>query len=257
MIPDLQSVVGGRHLKFAFNPFDGQMEADFAALNDEPQAKVQWLLEKLAYVFSVGGETVGLGALTLSEFDAALAHLYRTLYGNQACCEASCEACGEGYEFTLDLETMQTSLGQQVAAMQIVDGIATDPDSGRRFRLPTVGDLAELERKGAERWMRQLLLEGEFTPDLEDEIERAAPMLTQDITAKCPECETENRVRFDLARYLVQTLGNESAFLWREVHLIADRYGWPLGEILALSRPVRRQLANLIVSDRIAARTVA
>ena len=80
-------------------------------------------------------------------------------------------------------------------------------------------------------------------------MEAAACVLSQDIDAPCPECGKTNTIRFDIARYLVETLRGESAFLWREVHLLARQYGWGLDEIMTLTRDVRRQLAGLIVAE--------
>ena len=254
MIPEMQLKVAGRVMAASFRPLDGRIEAGLAELSGGPQGKAQWLIASLTEQLSADGRALATASLTVGEFDAALAHLYRALYGHQVPCEACCTVCGEGFEFTLDLDSMQSALAAETAGFEVADGVVTDRQSGRRFRLPTLGDLATLDRDGAEAWLRELLLEGAFAPHLEDEIARATPVLTQDVAAPCPECGAKNRVRFDLARYLVQSVEGEAAFLWREVHLIAERYGWSLDEILSLTRPVRRQLAGLIVSERSAVR---
>jgi len=254
MVQDLQISVAGRQLAMAFHPFDGRTEVGLAKLSGGPQSRAEWLIAMLATEIRTGDQPLPLEALTLAEFDAALAHLYQALYGTRVPCEGSCTSCGERYEFNLDLEAMQAALATEAEGDEIEEGVATNSETGRRFRLPTLGDLSRLESEGTEAWLRGLLLDGSFSLDLEGEIAKAAPVLSQDITANCPDCGAQNRVRFDLARYLLETLAGEAGFLWREVHLIAERYGWSLQEILELSRDVRRQLAGLIVSDRTALR---
>ena len=84
-------------------------------------------------------------------------------------------------------------------------------------------------------------------------LERAAPVMSFDLDAPCPHCNAAELVRFDLARYLAVRLAAERPFLLRETHLIASRYGWSHGEIMALSRTDRRAYAGLIEAERASA----
>lgn len=249
MIPDLDIGQGAAALHVRFRSFDGRVEAGLAEAGGAAEARAAWLVGRLAEEIRRGVETVGVEALTISEFDAVLAHLQRVLVAERPACQARCRACGEAFEFALDLAAMQAALAREAGVVPVADGIATDPASGRRFRLPLVKDLPRLRTEGAGAWLRALLVEGPFAPEMEAEIARAAPVLTQDIQAACPECGAANEVRFDIARYLVQSLSGDAGFLWREVHLIARAYGWPLSEILALGRDVRRRLAGFVIAD--------
>lgn len=78
-------------------------------------------------------------------------------------------------------------------------------------------------------------------------------MMSLDIATACPECGRAQDVWFDLAAFLIRTLAGERPFLLRETHLLAARYGWSHGEIMALPRDDRRAFAALIESERSAA----
>ncbi|WP_118136805.1 hypothetical protein [Oceanicella sp. SM1341] len=255
MIPELHIGAGAEALRAGFRPLDGAAEAALAAAPGEgAEQAALGLARALVCRLSRGGAEIALEDLTLAEFDALLAHLACALVSPVLTCETGCPACGTRFEFALDLPALQAALAAEAAGVSVVAGIATDPVSGRRFRLPRLRDQALLRAEGPEAWLRSLLLEGPFAPELEAEIARAAPVLTQDVQAACPECGRAGPVRFDIARYLVDSLAGEAGFLWREVHLVARAYGWALAEILALPREVRRRLAALVLADATALR---
>lgn len=255
MIADFTSPYSGPDgLRIRFRDLNGNIEAGLAEVCGGTDDRAKWLLESLAAHFWNGDTVIDLVDLSVADFDAALAHICCHFYGSSLPCEASCTACGVGFEFNIDLAHIQAVLCDEAAKVEIADGIATDPDSRRRFRLPRLADMTVLRTAGPDAWLRGLLIDGEFAPEMEDEIARAAPVINQDIRTACPDCGSENFVRFDIPAYLLQTLDGEAAFLWREVHLLARRYGWSLADTLALSRSVRRRLAGLIVADRPAIR---
>lgn len=230
-----------------FRPLTGRDEADLALFTGSAEEGAIWLAERLLD----GAATTAppLRDLTLSEFDDLLHHLLTALVGETTHCRATCTACRSGFEFHLDLARVRTMLREAASAVPVIDGVATDPESGRRFRLPSVADMTTLREEGPETWMRSLLVEGEYSLEMEAEIARATPVLAQDFDAPCPECGAANTVRFDISGYLMRALRRDAGFLWREVHLLARTYGWPLDQILGLPRNVRRELAGLVVSD--------
>jgi hypothetical protein len=239
-------------LNIGFRELTGHHEKMLPEMAISLQSKALWLAQSLATTVFHAGDPIDFDTLSLSEFDACLAHLYTALYGSNVPCEAACEACDERYEFTLDLHQLQSQIQSGLQGFTLQDDATVlSKSSGRRFRLPRICDLSNLNPKKPENWLQDFLEDGDFDfHAFEEELELANPVLSQDIIAACPECEHENKVRFDIARYFMETLENESGFLWREVHLLAHRYGWGLDEILNLSRPIRRQLAGLVVADR-------
>jgi len=232
---------------YVFRPLTGRDESDLATVPGGAADVALWLAERLVDV--TVSTAPPLRDLTISAFDDMLEHLLAELVGDDTICRATCSGCGTGFEFGLDLADLRTALRAESGEIEVAEGIAHDVESGRRFRLPRVRDIETLRRSGPEAWMRSLLVEGAYDPALEAEIDRAAPVLSQDIRAACPECEVANIVRFDISDYFVRAVRRDAGFLWSEVHLLARGYHWPLRQILDLPRDVRRRLAGLVVND--------
>ena len=233
-------------IRAAFAGITGDVERALAVHPGPDAARALWLLDSLAQIWR-GGERVEASKLTLREFDDCLANLHISLFGSRLPCEADCSACGERFEFEINLTELRTAIAREAEPYTVDrDGVVSAP-SGRRFRLPRVDDLAHVTD---ENWLLQFLVDGDLDSGaLEAEMDAAACTLNQNIEAPCPECGASNTIRFDITRYLVETLVGEAPFLWREVHLLARHYGWALDAILTLTRDVRRQLAGLIVAD--------
>jgi hypothetical protein len=206
------------------------------------------LLARLA--INDDGSPAEIEALTVSRCDRLIAELYYALYGKRAQCRVRCASCNENYEFDLalpDIILAQDSIRPHPPA---ADGAWTIPD-GRRVRAPLIGDI--WAAGGPEALLERLVVAGDPATDRESVIEfleRAAPVLSIDLDAACPHCGKDEIVRFDLARYLAQRLAGERAFLVRETHLIASRYGWTHTEIMSLTRQDRRAYAGLIEAER-------
>ncbi|SCX79590.1 hypothetical protein [Nitrosospira sp. Nsp13] len=192
-----------------------------------------------------------LAALTVSQVDRLLAAVYDMLYGDRAECQVRCKACREGYEFTLSLSTIIAAQDAAWIGPPAADGTWTLSD-GRRLRAPKLGDL-EAAKQQPEALFARLVVAGDPTtrPELVTEfLDRAAPLLSFDLSAPCPHCGSEEIVYFDLSRYLSQRLAGERVLMLREIHLIASRYGWSHSEIMQLSRDDRRGYAGLIGAER-------
>jgi len=234
----------------ALLPLTGTVEHGLVQQPGAVQTRARWLLEAVVTGLTRDDTPVAVADLTLSQFDALLAAFYRQHYADTLPSQAKCGGCGEPFEISFRLSALQARLAEEAAAYTGDHAGALTAPSGRVFRLPRVGDLAALNPATPEDWLRGFLDAGPFDADaLQEEIAQAGPVLSQDITAACPDCGHSNAIRFDLAAFVVETLAGEAAFLWREVHLIARQYGWGLAEILSLPRGVRRQLAGLIVTD--------
>lgn len=212
-----------------------------------PQAAIA-LLRRLAR--EADGAPLQVDALSVSQADRLLAALYGEIYDDRAECRLRCRGCGEGYEFTLLLSEVMAAQDAERPGPADLDGCWTLPDD-RRVRAPTLADLASAA--GPQDLLERVVVEGDPQADAQavtDFLERAAPVLSIDLDAACPHCARSEAVRFDLAQYLAARLAGERPFLIREVHLIASRYGWSQGEIMALSRADRRAFAGLIEAER-------
>lgn len=227
---------GAMPMVLTLRPLTGADELALAGVGAAPALA---LLDRLA-------DGADVAALTVSHADRALAGIYLMLYGPQAECRAACESCGESYEFTLDLPQIIADQDAERPAPLDAGDAWTLPD-GTRVRAPTQADLAGDPATLATR----LTVEGEASAgEVGAFLETASPVLTIDMDARCPNCGTAAQVRFDLSTYLTRRLAAEHPFLVRETHLIASRYGWSHGEIMALTRDDRRAYAGLIEAER-------
>ena len=230
-----------------FRPLTGRDEADLVAHPGGAEAQAHWLVTRL--LDRDASTCAPLDDFTITEFDDLLHYLLKMLVGETTICRAACASCRTDFEFKLDLDQLRSVLRDAADEIRVEDNVAYISQTGRRFRIPRMRDMALLHSDGAEAWLRGLLLAGKYTPEMEVEVARAAPVLAQDVVAPCPNCNATNTVRFDISDYTMTALRRDAGFLWREVHLIARTYGWALDDILSLSREVRRELAGLVVSD--------
>jgi hypothetical protein len=190
------------------------------------------------------GEPVALEGLTVTEADRLVLRLYVSVYGEKAECRMQCRACDEPSEFASNLATIAETQDAAVPPLPEGERHWTLPD-GARVRAPTLADLAAGEA------LLERIVEGPADAEAVDAwLDTAAPLMAFDIAAACPHCSEVNEIRFDLAAFFAARLAGERSFLIRETHLIAGRYGWGHGEIMALPRTDRRAYATLIEGER-------
>jgi hypothetical protein len=192
------------------------------------------------------GAAVQLDALTVTEADRLLLRLYLDVYGDGADCRVSCRGCGESSEFALSLTAIAREQDETSPPLPPHETHWRLP-GGARVRAPT---LADLGNAGGEELL-SLIVDGDADrSQVEDWLEKAAPVMAFDVAAPCPHCRADNETRFGLAAFLAARLAAERPFLVRETHLIASRYGWGHAEIMALSRVDRRAYATLVEGER-------
>lgn len=125
-----------------------------------------------------------------------------------------------------------------------------------RFRPPSNADLAAIaaEPDGERELARRCIEPGEVPARLRRRIERAmeaiAPSLYGELEGSCPECGATVAIAFDPQRYVVDELRQRAAFVFEEVHLIAERYRWSEDAILTMPRARRARYAELIHETR-------
>ncbi|HET7504601.1 MAG TPA: hypothetical protein VFK02_26445 [Kofleriaceae bacterium] len=124
------------------------------------------------------------------------------------------------------------------------------------FRLPTGADLAAIaaepdaERALAERCIRPHELDAPLARRIEHAMEALAPNLYGELEGTCPECGQVVGIAFDPQRYVIEELRQRAAFVFEEVHLIAERYRWSEDAILTMPRARRARYAELIHEAR-------
>lgn len=231
---------------------------DEASLDENGAVDVIAFLDRL--LIAAPGTTVAPGKaldLAMSDCDRLCAAIYDEYFGDRIEGTAACGTCREPFALNFSLTQLIADLDRTSDAEgPDKDGIFT-LDDGRRFRLPTAADRYQAMGRDPDTAAIALLTQCVVTAGpkedaqaLEAAMERAGPVLDLDLDADCPHCGMRQTVRFDIQSYLFRALGYERRFLTREVHCIAQAYGWGHDEILSLTREDRRAFVALIRSDR-------
>lgn len=189
---------------------------------------------------------------TPGQCDAHLLALRRLTFGHTLDCVASCPACQEALEFTLDTADLSAIGGNAPANIESVDLMADDYQT--TIRPPTLGDLEVAGAMDETTLLRACVISAEHdgaaiaAEDLPPSVvsaidERLAimdPGAVIELSLDCPTCRHAWDQLFDIAAYLWMEIQAQAERLMREVHVLARAYGWSEPEVLALS-PARRQ----------------
>jgi hypothetical protein len=199
------------------------------------------------------------GMLAAPDRDRLLLVVYRETFGSRVESLLSCRDCQARFSLDFSLEALSQSVAADAGAPEVVreaPGVYRLAD-GRRFRLPTGEDevVAALQRdEGAARreLLRRCLLEGAASDDPQGVVEAmraVGPLHDLDVDARCPECGTEQSVRFDLQHFVLGSIREEGRQRALEIHTLARAYRWGLSEILGLTRARRRTFCELLARE--------
>lgn len=185
----------------------------------------------------------GVWALGVSDRDALLAALHRLCWGDRILADVRCQACGQRFDLSFTLSALQRALYD------------ARPPLPEPWQVPTASDELEAAALGDQASMLSDLASrcGVELAEMEAAalaLEQAAPILDLELQARCPECGEGQNVGFDLQSFVLKRLLAERHLLLDEIHILADRYGWSLHEILGLDRSTRRTLAERILGGR-------
>jgi hypothetical protein len=202
-----------------------------------------------------------LAEISLGQRDGLLLRLREKTFGSQFVSLASCHGCGERLELAFDandlrVEAPQESpgeLGVSVAGYVV------------RFRLPNSRDLIAAGDGEDLTATRRLLLKrcllqaqsngaeaiGEELPaEVMDAIAgcmaEADPQADVRLVLVCPRCDRRWQAAFDIESFFWREIDAWAGRTLREVHLLASRYGWREGDILAMSARRRQWYLNLV-----------
>jgi hypothetical protein len=191
-------------------------------------------------------------ALPAGRRDAALLRLHTRALGGRLEAVASCPACGERLEVTLDAAELALAGGPAPEREPVVRAAGHEV----RFRAPTAADLAALPRDGAELLARcvtaaRRLRDGaavaaDALPEpvraaVERAMAAADPGAELDLALSCPACGHGWSEALDPVEFVGVAIEARARRLAGEVHALAGAYGWSEAEILAQS-PARRRL---------------
>jgi len=195
-------------------------------------------------------------SLTAFDRDRLLAAVYRRGFTDRIESTVACTACGDRFDLNFSLDQLIASLeSQRSDGGAEADGYVHTTD-GAVFRLPNGREeclAATLPQQEARGLLRKAIVSDSSRPvsaaELDSLLERAAPLLDLDMDAMCPECARNQRVRFSMQTYLLESLLKERRRLVSDIHRVARAYGWSRREILELPRSERRQHVELIEAE--------
>ncbi|MDD5094793.1 MAG: phage baseplate protein [Dehalococcoidia bacterium] len=225
----------------------------------EMQHPLDRALTALAFGFP-DRDRAEFAALSVGQRDGLLLSLRESMFGPSLEAFATCPACEESLEFTLDTPDL---LARSVPAhgpefTLKLEGFEV------QFRLPNSFDLAlsaDLEPGEArQRMLAQCIMEvrkgkrkvsAEALPEkLKDAV--ASRMLEYDPLAEvrldleCPACEHRWPVILDAGAFFWAELESEAKRLLRQVHTLARFYGWREADILSMSARRRQFYLSMV-----------
>lgn len=193
--------------------------------------------------------------------DADLYALRGALFGDRMDVRVTCGECAEEMEFDFPVHDVVGTPPPADTPLEVAaDGWTV------RFRLPTAGDLAEVERTAPERAGAALIgrcvldatrggdpVPADALPQhLRQRVAEAAaaadPCADVRLNVACPACGHRATADLDIAAYLWTELDAWARGTLLDVHLLAAAYGWSEPDILALS-PLRRRYYLELCAD--------
>jgi hypothetical protein len=195
-----------------------------------------------------------LAALSIGQRDVRLLTLREALWGPQMAAVVVCPKCQERLELSLDTrEILSDAQGSQPGEMSL--RIA---NFNMTFRLPTTLDLMDAGGQngtmGSARLLERCILSAEqggmaidsdklpleAVEGVAKSMAEADPLADVQLSLCCPNCELRWRAVFDIVSFLWTEIEVWAWRILKDVHTLAQAYGWSEREILTLS-PTRRQ----------------
>lgn len=193
--------------------------------------------------------------------DSLLLDLRDALFGPEVHCRTDCTHCGEPIELDFRIDDIRVPHGEPGRSYYLEAG-----NYEVRYRLPDSADLLALDGEAPARAERQLLArcvldawtqDGDVAaaelPDavlsaVSEGMSEADPQAEVLLEVSCPACSAMSPAPFDIVSHLWTELDAWARRMLREVHTLAQVYGWGEAEILRMSAARRRAYLDLIGS---------
>jgi hypothetical protein len=198
----------------------------------------------VALAAAAGAEAGEAARLPLGRRDVWLLDLHTALAGPMLEATASCPACGEPAEFTVDArELLAQERGAAAPEAVEADGFVVSwrsPDSTDAAAAAASGDAAEAERVLLERCVSHPVdLPAGARAAVAQAMADADPLAEVLVDVFCPGCGESFATDVDVAAFAWAELEARARRLLHEVGVLARAFGWPEGEILALDETRR------------------
>lgn len=209
----------------------------------------------------VSDSSVPWEELTPTDLDALLLAIRQTVLGETISGDSSCphESCGARVDVSFRVDQFlahQRSRQPDDVESTNEPGWFRLQGSTATFRLPNAGDL--LATSNQDDPALELIRRCVRPPDeparslrrIERAMDALAPSPPTDLQGACPDCGRDFEFRFDPREFALRELREQAAFIYEDVHLIAQHYGWSEPEILSLPHNRRVRYAELIRQER-------
>jgi hypothetical protein len=201
-----------------------------------------------------------IARLTIGARDRLLLTLRRKMFGSRLAAVTLCPACHANLEMEFDADDISAAPPAATESHERAEALSLHHDGyDIAFRLPNSLDLLALPGSGSvdesKRHLIERVLQRALHGDreisaaelpqalidvLDQQMSRADPQGEVQLNLNCAECEASWQAPFDIVSYLWGEVDAWAIGVLRDVHRLARAYGWPEGDILALS-PMRRQ----------------
>ena len=249
---------------YSWRPVDGTVEFALAAAAHErtrPHAVSQALAAALELLGGEPATRERVDTLSVPDRRFLMIELARRLGQSFAWLTHACEACGERFDFPLDLGELPV----MPASKHYPSVVVTTARGRARLRVPTGADQIRVaaadDDAAAARLLAVLCLapcddatNGDLIEELSSDdlaaidaaVEELAPKLPWAVEASCPACQKVNVIPIDAAAWLARVADGPTL----DVYDIASAYGWSERDILALTRTQRLKYLTLIRGQR-------
>jgi hypothetical protein len=201
------------------------------------------------------GQSLQAGSIATADRDRLLAAVYRQTYGARIESTIHCRYCNALFDVVFSLDDLLQHIQPETdkgTLMQTAEEWYQTAE-GYSFRLPTGDDELAVSGLPVDEAVQMLLARctatgtiSGSTTDVQEAMEKVAPLLQKEMLAHCPECSKEQQVSFDMQSFLLARVKNDQRLVALEVHQLAMAYHWSHQEILQIPRSLRRTYAAFI-----------
>jgi hypothetical protein len=203
-----------------------------------------------------------LATLSVGRRDARLLEVYEQIFGRTLAAFAECSQCHERLEYSISTTDLAGSKSEEQDATNVKLEIG---EMWLQLRRPNTLDLSAVSKCNEISIARRMLTErcivearcGDDTidpgalPDMALEyvaecLAKADPQTEVLVDLTCPACGQVWQVIFDIESFLWAKVSALAKRLLREVHMLADAYGWAERDILGLSATRRQFYLEMI-----------
>jgi len=205
---------------------------------------------------ATGGE-VDWAELPIADLDFLLLRVRQTQVGDLIRAEAVCPVsdCAKPVDvsFRVSGYLAYHRPVRPHGVTDVADGWYHASNVDAEFRAPRASDLIMAAETGnpAAFLVTRCMRPSDAGPRVRRRVERLvslmAPSLAEDLAARCAECGSSIRLRFDPLDYVLRELRGQALGIHDDVHILASAYHWREADILALPRSRRAMYVEMVM----------